>query len=114
MTDGIKEVKELINKYGVVGFIYVKPLDYLLPRIKSTKKEIEKEILSCENLEFVESQHKSGETRYALFFIYNNRRGKVYVITFGDKIKIITAFPLGKKTLRKYKKKRFIKSQTIH
>ena len=89
--------------------LYIKSLNFLLPRIKSTKEEVEEEILSCAGLEFAEKQERGNETRYVLFFIYSRRKGRVYVLKFNDKINVITAFPLGKRTLKKYRKRRFIK-----
>lgn len=100
------EVKGLIEKYKKGGIVYGKPLDILLSRIKSSKKEVEEEVFTLKNLEFVEKQIKDYETRYSLFFVYGGNKGRIYVITFRDKnIRIITIFPLGRKSLRKYRKK---------
>ena len=64
--------------------------------------------IGLNNLEHIEKQEKSGETRFVLFFVHTKRKGIEYVLTFKDKIVIITAFPLGKRTLIRYRKKRFI------
>ena len=108
----IKEVEKLLKKYSKEDIVFGKKENYILQRINATKEEVIKELLSHENLEFVEKQERSDETRYALFFVYSRRSGRVYVITLGDKLRIITAYPLGKKTLSKYHKRRFINSQT--
>lgn len=104
----LKEVKNLIAKYSKEDIIFGKRENYILERINATKEEIIKELLSPENLKFVEKQERDNETRYALFFVYSKRSGRVYVITFRDKLRVITAYPLGKKTLFRYNKKRFI------
>ncbi|MCX6749013.1 MAG: hypothetical protein NT076_05410 [Candidatus Pacearchaeota archaeon] len=109
MEDLIKEVKELIKKYQKEDFEYGKPVDYLLFRTNTNKNDIEKEIINCKNLEFVEKQLRKNEIRYVLYFIYSRRKGRAYVLKFNSKIRIITIYPLGKKTLRKYRKKRFKK-----
>ena len=100
------ELKELLKRYSKEEIEFGKPEKFILPRIKATKEEIQEEILNCDNLSFVQKQEKDGEIRYALFFVYNKRKGRQYIITFRDnKIRMITVFPLGRKTLRKYKKK---------
>ena len=109
MKNYSEEIKELIEKYMSKGFEYGKPMDFLLPRIKASKEEVENEIINCKDLRFIEKQKREGETRYVLYFVYSRSKGRVYVITFTDKIIIITAYPLGKKTLKKYHKGRFKK-----
>ncbi len=100
-----EEVKKLINQYKK-KIVFGKDIDFLIKRIKVSKEEIEKEILECKNLVLAEKQIKDGETRYALFFTYSKRKGRKYVVTFRDKnIRIITIFLLGRKTLKRYKKK---------
>ncbi len=105
----IEELRILIEKYKDKGFEYGKPIEYLEFRNSISKEEIEKEILSLENLEFVEKQFIEEDTRYALYYIYSGSRGRVYVIRFIDKIRIITIYPLGRVTLKGYKKGKFKK-----
>ena len=64
--------------------------------------------MTLKDLEFAERQERKEEIRYALFFIYGSKRGREYVITFSENLTVITIFPLGRKTVRKYHKK-FIK-----
>ncbi len=104
-SDLSKEVKELIIKFRDKGFRYAKPIEMLTERINTSKQEIEKEIINSDNLKFVEKQYKENEIRYVLYHVYSNKIGKVYVITFEDKIVVITAFPIGKTTLRRYRKR---------
>ena len=103
--DYSEELKELIDKYKEKGFRYAKPIQFLLERISDTKENIERELLDSRDLKLCEKQERKGETRYTLYYVYSNRKGRVYAITFEDKIVIITIFPIGKKTLKKYKKK---------
>jgi|SRR3989338_5746987 len=104
----VKNFKELLKKYSKEDIVFGKLEDYILERIGASKEEIIKDLLTLENLEFVEKQERNNEIRYALFFVYSKRSGRVYVIILKDKLKIITAYPLGRKTLIKHNKKRFI------
>lgn len=104
--DLIDDIKNRIKQYKRENIVFGKPLEFILLRLHTTKEEIEDEILSCRDLTFVEKQKRGVEERYSLFFIYSRRKGRVYVITFRDNfLRIVTAFPLGRKTLRKYHKK---------
>lgn len=105
IRDYSEELRELIDKYKLKGFRYAKPLDFLLNRINDTKENIEKELINLNNLQFSEKQIRKGEIRYVLYFIYNNKKGRVYTLTFEDKIVVITIFPIGKTTLKKCKKR---------
>ncbi len=100
-----EELKELIERYKEKGFEWGKPIDYLEFRTGHSKEEMEKEILDSNHIEFVEKQKEEGETRYKLYFVYDFKKGRVYVLKFTEKIRIITAYPLGKQTLKNYKRK---------
>ncbi|MEK6833610.1 MAG: hypothetical protein AABY32_06205 [Nanoarchaeota archaeon] len=104
--DYSNEIKEMIRQYKKESIEYGKDLNLFLRRLKVTKEEIDEEILKCDSLSFTEKQIKENEIRYALFFVYSKRKGRKYVITFREpRLRIITTFPLGKRTLRKYRKK---------
>lgn len=106
--DYIEEVKSLIKKYEKQNIVFGKDIDFLLKRIEISKEQIEEEILSCNNLSLVEKQVKGEEKRYVLFFVHSSRKGRQYVVTFREKeLRIITIFPLGRRTLKRYGKKRF-------
>ncbi|OIO42845.1 hypothetical protein COU56_00215 [Candidatus Pacearchaeota archaeon CG10_big_fil_rev_8_21_14_0_10_31_9] len=106
MKDSSKEVKELINHYKEKGIVFGKEINFIIKRIELSKENIEKEIFTCKNLYFTDKQAKDNEVRYVLYFIYTHKRGRQYVLTFRDNnIRIITAFPLGRRTIKKYKKK---------
>lgn len=66
---------------------------------------MEKEILSLSDIEFINKQNEQGEIRYKLYFLYSSKTGRVYVIKFTEKIRVITVYPLGKYTLKNYMKK---------
>lgn len=105
LKDYKEELREFIEKYKEKGFEWGKPIDYLEFRNGCSKEEMEKEILNCENVELVEKQREEGEIRYKLYFVYNFRKGRVYVLKFTEKIRIITVYPIGKQTLKHYKRK---------
>lgn len=100
-----EELKEMLDKFMDKGFEWGKPIDYLEFRNGCSKEEMEKEILDYSNVEFVEKQREQEETRYKLYFVYSSRTGRVYVLKFTNKIRIITVYPLGRATLKNYKAK---------
>ena len=55
----LEELKLLIEKYKEKGFEWGKPIDYLEFRGGCSKEEMEKEILDCDNAEFVEKQKRA-------------------------------------------------------
>jgi len=81
----------------------------VLERINCTEDTVKKEVLSLKKLVFVEKEIRefagSKEERYRCYFVYSNSKGRCYILTFNDKLKIITIFPLGRRTLNKYRKK---------
>lgn len=109
MRDSSEEVQNLIEDYKNSGFEYGKSLDYLEWRLGCSKEEMEKQILAMKDLVFTQKQKREEETRYKLYYVYNKRKGRAYIITFRDKIRVVTAFPLGPHTLNKYHKTRFKK-----
>ncbi|MBS3092259.1 hypothetical protein J4466_02460 [Candidatus Pacearchaeota archaeon] len=106
------EVKEKIKEYKNKGFEFGKSERYLSHRISLSIKEVEDELNECKRLGYTHKKKVDGEIRYTLYFIYNKNHGRAYVLTFRDKIRIITAFPLGRKTLKKYFK-RFINKNNL-
>jgi uncharacterized DUF497 family protein len=109
MQDYSEELKQLIKKYKEKGFEYGKPKDYLEFRNGCSIEEMEKELLSLDDLKFTEKQIKEGEKRYKLYFIYTKKKGRAYAVTFREKIRIITIYPLGPGTLNKYPQTKFKK-----
>lgn len=111
MKDYSEEIRELIEKYKTKGFEYGKPVDYLEFRNGCSKEEFEKEILEMEGLVFTEKQIKENEKRYKLYFVYTKKIGRVYILMFKEKIRIITIYPLGKRTVRRYNLAKFKKNK---
>ena len=105
VKDYCEEVKELIEKHKEKGFEWGKPIEYLEFRNGCSREEMEKELLDYNNVEFVEKQKEEDETRYKLYIVYSFRSGRVYVLKFTEKIRIITVYPLGRTILKKYKEK---------
>ena len=109
VEDYSEEIRELIKKHKKEDIKYAKPLDYLLHRNNLTKEQIEKDLFSCDNLNKVIKQERNEEIRYLLYFVYTKKRGRAYVLHLNERLVIITIYPLGKKTLSKYVRRRFIK-----
>ena len=103
--DSIKEFEILLKNYSKDDIVFGKIEKYILNRINASKEEVINELFSGENLKFVEKQEKNNETRYALFFVYSKRKGRVYVINFGKELRIITAFLLEEKRCQNIRKK---------
>ncbi len=99
-----EELKELIEKYKDKGFEWGKPIDYLEFRNGCSKEEMEKEILDYSNVEYVEKQRVQEEARYKLYFVYSSKTGRVYVLKFTTKIRVITVYPLSEVTIKNYKR----------
>ena len=103
--DFSEELEELIDKYKEKGFEWGKPIDYLEFRNGCSKEDMEKEILDYNNIEFVEMQNEQGETRYKLYLVYSSKTGRVYVLKFTERIRVITVYSIGRQTLKNYKRK---------
>jgi hypothetical protein len=103
--DYSEELRALIDKFKDKKFEWGKPIEYLEFRNGCSKEEMKKEIFDCSNIEYVEKQRVQEETRYKLYFIYNSRTGRVYVLKFTTKIRVITVYPLSRFTIKKYKRK---------
>jgi len=107
--DYSNEVKTLLNSFKERGFEFGKPMKLLNFKSGLFENEMKEELFNFDYLVFTEKQDRSKEIRYALYFVYNKRKGRVFVITFRNKIRIITIYPLGQKTLKKYYKRKFKK-----
>jgi hypothetical protein len=108
MSD-IKKIIKRLKTYNSSEIFYCKPLDYLCFRNRCSKREFEFDLLSGRNLKCVNPHKRKGELRYGLYFIYNKRRGRVYVVKFEKFLKVVTIYPIGPKTLNRYNKRRFKK-----
>ena len=108
VEDFSEEVQSLIEEFKSTGFEYGKKIEYLLFRNKINKKEyFQEELTHLKNLKFTAKQTTNGEIRYVLYFVYSRSKGRAYAVTFRDMIRIITIYPLGRTTLRKYHVQKF-------
>lgn len=78
-------------------------------RNNSTIDEMKNEILVLNKLTFTEKQdvefEGQKEERFRCYFVYSGNRGRCYLLNFNDNIKVITVFPLGRTTLKRYRKR---------
>lgn len=104
-------IRTKVKGYDTSEIIFTKKkqLDWLANRNKCSLDEMKKEIFDPKDLVFTEKQvvdfegHK--EERYKCYFVYSSTRGRLYVLSFNGIIKAITVVPLGRATLRRYKKR---------
>ena len=70
---------------------------------------MKEEILNLKELTFTEKQtvefEGKKEERFRCYFVYSRNRRRCYILNFNDKIKVITVFPLGRTTLKRYRKR---------
>jgi len=89
-----------------VIFTKVRLIDWLCIRNNSTLGEMKEEIINLKYLVFTEKQeikyNGEIEERFKCYFVYSGNRGRCYVLKFNHQIKVITVFPLGRTTLRRY------------
>ena len=101
-----REATKLIKKNIKKGFKFGKSEEYIKYNAWVTYYEAEEELKHFRKLFFTNKEIRSGEVRYTLYFIYSGRRGRAYVITFREnEIRVITAWIMGRSTIRKIKKK---------
>ena len=104
-------VKEKVKKYTKDQIIFTKSriLDWLCKRNNTTVEKMKEEVLDLNDLTFTERQQveymTEKEERFRCYFIYSNNRGRCYVLKCDNRIKIITVFPLGRTTLKRYRKR---------
>jgi hypothetical protein len=85
-----------------------KSVEILLARVKTSRDEIVTEITSLRGITSVtrsERLHQGKlEIRYQCYFIYSNARGRCYIVTLNGQLKIITVYPIGRATIRRYRR----------
>ena len=107
--DHSNEARDLLNSFKRKGFEFGKPMKLLTFKSNLEEEEIKREIFNFDYLVFTDKQNRSKEIRYVLYFVYDKKKGRVFVITFRDKIRVITIYSLGQKSLKKYYKRKFKK-----
>lgn len=104
-------IRTKVKEYDLSKVIFTKQklLDWLANRNNCSIEDMKKEILDLKKLVFVDKQivdfEGQKEERYRCYFIYSNTKGRFYILRFNGFIKVITAVPLGRRTIRKYKKR---------
>ena len=108
-------VKNKIHNCIISEIMFTKTGDnliWLAERNNCSLDDLKQELKNTEHLVFAEKQevdHKGeSETRFKCYYIYSNSRGRCFPLIIGEKIKIVTAFPLGRITLNKYRKRKKI------
>lgn len=104
------EVKEKLKKYAVSDIAFTKKnYGEILQKRRISGDEINQDMTNPEKLVFAQKQTRVfkgiDEVRYRCYFIYSHSKGRCYVIKFDSKLRVITVFPLGRKTLNRYRKR---------
>ena len=104
-------IKDKINRFSKDEIIFTKSrlIDWLCRRNKSTLDEMKAEVLNYKDLVFTEKQEVEfegkKEVRFRCYFVYSRNRGRCYVLKFNHELKVITVFPLGRTTLKRYRRR---------
>ena len=105
------DVKEKTKKYSQEQIIFTKTelIDWLCKRNNTTADKLKKEVLNPINLAFAEKQQAKfegkNEERFRCYFVYSKNKGRCNILRFKNDLKIITVFPIGRTTLKKYRKR---------
>lgn len=100
----------LLKNYSENDVKFGKSLNYRCFRNNCAKEEFLKELFFPDKLTKVLKQTIKDEERFVLYYLYSKKKGRVYVLRFYSKeIRVITIFPIGKKTLKKYYRGKFKK-----
>ena len=109
VKDHSEYIRKKVKRYSSVEFTKINLLSWLEKRNKCTLAEMKGEVLSAQKLVFTEKQKISfegkKEERYKCYFVYSGSKGRCYILRFNKTLKIITVFPIGRITLRRYKKR---------
>lgn len=101
-----EEVLNYLQKYKINDIIFTKKeVEEQLAIRRLTKEEIIRNLSNPKKLVFAEKQEREfkgkRDVRYNCYFLFSKSRAHRYVLSFNDKLKVITAIPLGRKTLNK-------------
>lgn len=103
-------IKTMLRRYSQKNITFTKKnYKKILEKRNLSETEIKKELLNPNKLVLAEKETRTFENkkeiRYRCYFIYSNSKGICVIIKLNKKLKIITAFPLGRKTLNRYRKR---------
>lgn len=114
--DYSQEVIKLIKKFMDNSWEFGKSEEIIshdFPQ-RLTYDEIKRILSSLKNPEFTHREKRDNEYRYTIYTKDSKYSGKTFVITFRNKnIRVITAFPMGRKTYIKYNRKKFKRRQYV-
>jgi|GEM_PF-1079354 uncharacterized DUF497 family protein len=114
--DYSKEILKIIREHGKNEWQFGKPEELIshdFPQ-KLTYNDIKKELSSLTSPVFTNKEKRENEYRYTIYTKDSRFRGKVFVITLrNENIRVITAFPIGRRTYLKYDKKKFKKKESL-
>lgn len=101
-----QEVLDYLKRYKIDDVVFTKKdIEEQLTIRRLTKEEIVKNLLNPKRLVFAEKQEREfkgkKDIRYNCYFLFSKSRAHRYVLSFNDKLKVITAIPLGRKTLNR-------------
>lgn len=111
VKDDLNFVKKKVLKYSKekIKFTKINYPNTVLRRAGISEEEAKSEILKLKDLTKVVKQVRTHqgkkEVRYQCYFVYSNNRARMYIINFNSLLRIITIVPLGRRTLKKYKRK---------
>ena len=111
MRDWSAFIRKKVNELGIedISFTKNKLLDWLARRNRYSIQEMKEELLNLKNLVYVEKQvivyKGNDEERFKCYFVCSGSKGRCYIIKFNHKMGVITVFPLGRTTLKRYKKR---------
>ena len=100
------EVLNYLKKYNIEDVVFPKSgIEQQLSTRRISKEEINNNLMNPKYLIFAERQerefHGKKEVRHNCYFLFSKSKAHRYVLVFNDKLKVITAIPLGRKTLNK-------------
>jgi len=112
-TNSKAEVLNLLKNYKEERIVFPKTgIEEQLSNRSITKDQIIKNLIIPKNLVFAEKQERkfrgSIDIRYNCYFLFSKSKAHRYILSFGDKLKVITAIPLGRKTLNKISAKKIL------
>jgi len=105
-----EEALNLIRKYKDNKWEFGKPEEVISHDFsqKLSYEDIKNILSALTEPEFTHREKRDGEFRYTIHTKDSKYRGKTFVITVrNESIRVITAFPMGKRTYKKYNRKKF-------
>jgi hypothetical protein len=107
MQDCSREIRRMLSQRHPTDVVIAKrDAERLLRRNGLTLTQAQQEAMTLRDLRFAfKKEHtyeNSTEFRYTCYCIYSNTRGRCFVLRLNGTVKIVTMYPLGRKTIRRY------------